>query len=194
MYSFVLNRIMNLIQSLSHPKVVGHAFFIPLIIQACIFHPYYQHKPRFRLARQALTPIIILMVLASVQNRLWEPLNEYMMINFPFVSLITFHAICLAIQFGFHDGPIIKVEKVESLHQADTTSNPSQTVTEETVDHQSIKNLIREDVSVNSIRSTEEKPMSLSSRPTTQDKSTTDEGSRPSLGELVRFAVWIVLR
>ncbi|KAG0148693.1 hypothetical protein CROQUDRAFT_23624, partial [Cronartium quercuum f. sp. fusiforme G11] len=88
----------------------GHAFFVPLMIQAAILHPYYQNKPGFRLARRAMTPIIILLVLNSVQNRIWEPLAECMMMNFPFVSLVTFHAICLAIQFGLYDGPIFKSE------------------------------------------------------------------------------------
>lgn len=178
---------MQPLKLITHPKVVAHAsFFIPLMIQAAIFHPYYQNQPNFRLARRALTPIIILFVLNSVEDRLWKPLGECMMINFPFVALITFHAICLAIQFGFYDGPVFK---------SDSKSGKKDVLAvDSNVEDSSPDEAPREDLQKLNGTGSEEKEIPKVDGSSKDDKSTAESSSCPSWGQLTRFVLWLLLR
>ncbi|KAH9814960.1 hypothetical protein DFH28DRAFT_1095578 [Melampsora americana] len=149
------------------------------MIQAAIFHPYYQNKPGFLLARRALTPLIILVILDSVKYRIWEPLGECMMVNFPFVSLVTFHGICLALQFGLYDGPIFK----SSISHKRGEKNAEK-----------IENITKESESGKSLQedATPSAPEATNTNAEVHNNSP-NPVSPPSFGALVRFVVLILL-
>ncbi|KAI9627249.1 hypothetical protein H4Q26_017481 [Puccinia striiformis f. sp. tritici PST-130] len=81
-------------------------------------HPYFQinHPKSTRLCRMIAIPICIYLALATIERRSFLPLDKYIHFNFGFVTMPTFHLICLSFIFGFHQGPVFKSE-VELFNQ-----------------------------------------------------------------------------
>ncbi|KNE91908.1 hypothetical protein PSTG_14704 [Puccinia striiformis f. sp. tritici PST-78] len=88
------------------------------MFQAALLHPYFQinHPKSTRLCRMIAIPICIYLALATIERRSFLPLDKYIHFNFGFVTMPTFHLICLSFIFGFHQGPVFKSE-VELFNQ-----------------------------------------------------------------------------
>ncbi|KNE92182.1 hypothetical protein PSTG_14417 [Puccinia striiformis f. sp. tritici PST-78] len=84
----------------------GYIALIPLLAQTFLMNPCYEKSRSVRIIRAALMPITIYLTLSRVALRLFYPLDVFFHWNFAFVSFPTFHAICLAIQYGLSRGPI----------------------------------------------------------------------------------------
>ncbi|POW00437.1 hypothetical protein PSHT_12982 [Puccinia striiformis] len=84
----------------------GYIALIPLLAQTFLMNPCYEKSRNVRIIRAALMPITIYLTLSRVALRLFYPLDVFFHWNFAFVSFPTFHAICLAIQYGLSRGPI----------------------------------------------------------------------------------------
>jgi len=111
---------MSILESLPCPQSPWLAWIgIPLqLLQAIFLHPYFQiHHPKAtRLYRLMVVPICIYMAFATVPRRTILPIEKFVHFNFGFVTMPTFHFICLSIIFGFHQGPVFKSE-VELFNQ-----------------------------------------------------------------------------
>ncbi|KAI8458788.1 hypothetical protein BY996DRAFT_4576736 [Phakopsora pachyrhizi] len=190
---------MFLLDILKHPKILGYAgIIIPVIVQAALLHPYYQKDEAAIKTRRFLLPIIVLMAFATANARKWKPLSESKLANFCFVSLVTFHTICLGIQNGLYDGPVLKdglksLEKNQIICKEDEGAlgspinskgnlSPSEEGKKESKREESNQEKIKDKECINA-----EKEIAKETQPQALgfDK-------RPSIGELVRFSTWLV--
>lgn len=86
--------------------VGGYVFLVPLVMQAYLMNPVYERSVGARAMRLGLMPLIIYLVLTRTPQRLYYPMKEYFHWNFAFISFPSFHAVCLAIQFGLFRGSV----------------------------------------------------------------------------------------
>lgn len=113
--------------------ILAYSGLIPLVLQAALLHPYYESNSR--LYRMALLPLVVYITVASVPMRTLKPAEGFMHLNFPLVSLPSFHVVCLAIIFGLREGDVFKSpaalkEQVESAKNV--TPNETQSKEEKT--------------------------------------------------------------
>ncbi|MBW0525994.1 hypothetical protein O181_065709 [Austropuccinia psidii MF-1] len=86
--------------------IPGFIFVLPLLLQSFLMHPCYENSKSAKFLRLALMPITIYLCFSRSRQRLIYPVDELFHINFSSISFSTFHSVCLAIEFGLHDGPI----------------------------------------------------------------------------------------
>ena len=86
--------------------VGGYVFLVPLLVQAYLMNPVYERSVGARTLRTGLMPLTIYLVLARTPQRLYYPLEQFFHWNFAFISFPSFHAVCLAIQFGLYRGSV----------------------------------------------------------------------------------------
>ncbi|OAV91663.1 hypothetical protein PTTG_06510 [Puccinia triticina 1-1 BBBD Race 1] len=101
----------------------GYLFLVPLLTQTFLMNPCYEKSPNAKLARLALMPITIYLTLTRVSLRLFYPLNVFFHWNFSSVSFPTFHAVCLAIQYGLFQGPVF-ASKEEMIKAGNYRGDP----------------------------------------------------------------------
>ncbi|PLW22842.1 hypothetical protein PCANC_06730 [Puccinia coronata f. sp. avenae] len=111
---------MSILESLPCPQSPWLAWIgVPLeLLQAIFLHPYFQinYPKSTRLYRLMVIPICIYMAFASIPRRTIWPIDKFVHFNFGFVTMPTFHFICLSIIYGLHQGPVFKSE-VELFNQ-----------------------------------------------------------------------------
>ncbi|KNZ48378.1 hypothetical protein VP01_570g5 [Puccinia sorghi] len=172
-----------------HPKLLGHVgLMIPLAIQAALLHPYYQQNVASSFLRRSLIPIAVLMTFVTVPMRKWLPLEDSMMVNFCFVSLVTFHATCLAFEYGLHEGPVLgpKCEPESSSEEPKDNNNIPP------------KRLVLTTGHSNGVTSTKKRTTHHEcinrerDSPSVHCDSPTNELVKPPTGELVRFVLWLL--
>ncbi|KAI7945376.1 hypothetical protein MJO29_011764 [Puccinia striiformis f. sp. tritici] len=182
---------------LTHPKLVGHVgLIIPLAIQAALLHPYYQQNVASSLVRRSLIPIAVIMTFVTVPMRKWLPLEDSMMLNFCFVSLVTFHATCLAFEYGLHNGPVVgpKCERGEAelgREEKDTSVAPEDLGKA----HSAGTTSLRQRTKSSEIGDGEKKPTGPESNSEANIENSPTKISqlkKPSTGELVRFVLWLL--
>ncbi|PLW49948.1 hypothetical protein PCASD_01348 [Puccinia coronata f. sp. avenae] len=69
-------------------------------------NPCYEHSRNAKTIRMALMPLTIYLAFSRFQLRLFYPLDVFFHWNFSCISFPTFHAVCLAIEYGLYHGPI----------------------------------------------------------------------------------------
>lgn len=207
---------MSILESLPCPQSPWLAWIgIPLqLFQAIFLHPYFQiHHPKAtRLYRLMVIPICIYMAFATVPRRTIWPIEKFVHFNFGFVTMPTFHFICLSIIFGFHQGPVFKSE-VELFNQEDPKPNPDPAGRDEKLppaedqhvpqDDTKSSNYLRNRKSKSkrraaqpantSVEETQKVPALESSTVTTHSAKTWVEGP-PSIGELARWISALIMK
>ncbi|KAA1114053.1 hypothetical protein PGTUg99_013530 [Puccinia graminis f. sp. tritici] len=103
----------------------GYLFLIPLLTQTFLMNPCYENSRSAKLLRAALMPITIYLTFSRVAIRLFYPLNVFFHWNFTFVSFPTFHAVCLAIQYGLSQAPVF-ASKEEMIKAGNYRGDPDE--------------------------------------------------------------------
>ncbi|OAV93598.1 hypothetical protein PTTG_27273 [Puccinia triticina 1-1 BBBD Race 1] len=121
------------------------------------------------------------MAFVTVPMRKWLPLEDSMMINFSLVSLVTFHATCLAFQYGLHEGAVLGPKCEHGEVEPSRGDNDTIVAAEDSVKAQSAgitsKNTSMKDDAESNVKNSPAKKSDL---------------TRPSTGELVRFVLWLL--
>jgi len=84
----------------------GYMFVVPLLVQTYLMHPSYERSGGAKLVRAALMPVTLYLDFSRVHLRLFYPLDVFLHWNFAAISFPTFHAACLAIQYGLSQAPV----------------------------------------------------------------------------------------
>jgi len=100
----------GVVEAYSNNEVIrmvgGYVFLVPLVVQAYLMNPVYERSVGARTLRTGLMPLTIYLVLTRTPQRLYYPLEQFFHWNFAFISFPSFHAVCLAIQFGLYRGSL----------------------------------------------------------------------------------------
>jgi hypothetical protein len=136
------------------------------------------------------------MTFVTVPMRRWLPLEDSMMLNFSLVSLVTFHATCLAFEYGLHEGPVLgpRCEHGEiepSREGKDINSAPEELLKTQSTGTKTTRK-----------RTTNSEPAAAQDNPVSVgcdtessiNNSRTTKIIKPSTGELVRFVLWLLFR
>lgn len=162
--------------------LLGYSGLLPLSIQAALLHPYFEPSPNFRLIRAALMPLVIYITVASVPIRTLKPAEAFLHLNFPLISIPSFHIVCLAIIFAFHEGNAFKskgtlesqVARAGSIPHRDTAPRELQETKSTTQPKTSSRREGKDSLEAHRDRKVAVKP--------------------PSIGELVKFVTALIFR
>ncbi|KAA1086421.1 hypothetical protein PGTUg99_005496 [Puccinia graminis f. sp. tritici] len=190
---------MHFFEYLTHPKLLGHAgLMIPLTIQAALLHPYYQQNVTSSVVRRSLIPIAVIMAFVTAPMRKWLPLEDSMMVNFCFVSLVTFHATCLAFEYGLHEGPVLgpkcELEEAElSGEENETSISPEDSIKSQSIGTTEARKRTNNHASTDGeTKSTTMTGDSSESNVKNSPTKKKEQLVKPSTGELVRFVLWLL--
>jgi len=173
------------LSSLAQSQLFNFACVPLLLLQCSLLHPAYGADPSARVLRLLLLPIVVVLAVGTQSRKLFLPLEEYLYVNYGLVAVPTFHICCLAIQFAFHRGPVLKETpseptKGEAATQEVRTKPPAvlQT-TGKCIEPQKIPNFARS-------RFGNQKQYS------TKLKYDLHSSDSPTVAELIKFSIGIV--
>jgi len=167
--------------------IVNYITIPVLLFQGALLHPYFEPNPQARKIRAWLAPVIIFLATYSQKTRLFRPLEDYIHINYCVAAIPTFHIVCLALQYATHRGPARLID--EAKHKKDAEEPPACGSDTESDTSSSITNSdshLTPTEAVQVIRRVPKTDSEKKLKPVTKPKQ-----SRPSIGELARFSIWM---
>ncbi|PLW22788.1 hypothetical protein PCANC_25948 [Puccinia coronata f. sp. avenae] len=157
-----------------------------LLVQGALLHPYFEPNSQARKVRAWLAPLIIFLATYSQKTRLFRPLEDYLHINYCAVTIPTFHIICLTLQYAAHRGPARQIDAAK--HKKDTEELPSSSDTDSD-NSSSITNSDSQVTPTKVVQVRRPSKASLKDKKKTSIKKSKE--SRPNIGELARFSIWM---
>ncbi|KNZ59396.1 hypothetical protein VP01_1740g3 [Puccinia sorghi] len=166
--------------------IVNYITVPVLLFQGALLHPYFEPDPQARKIRAWLAPVIIFLVTYSQKTRLFRPLEDYIHINYCVAAIPTFHIVCLALQYATHRGPARLIDEAKHKREPEPPASCSDT---ESDTSSSITNSDSHVTPTEVVKVIRRVPKTDSEKKT--KAITKSKGSRPSIGELARFSIWM---